>query len=369
MIGKIYITGLIGTIGDEKGVELIDIISQVKKQPESTSFEVYINSEGGVVNTGFDIYYYLKSLGLPITTIGDNIVASIATVIFMVGKKRIVKENTNFMIHLPYTGVNYATAEEMEKFSKELKKIENKMIDFYSNQLNLNKEAIEPLLKNETYMNLNQLYDLGFVNDLNKLNIAARVFKKSNKSKINKNKMSNKNKLKEIFNKLFKEEEIVNKLIYSADEKEIHFPNVLEDEEVKVGDVATFDGKHAQGEVVGQDGIIYVFNDGVLEEIKETTEQEEESFDNDEMLEALDATVNLVLENSEKVEKLEKSILGLETEKTELKNKLELAQKTISKLKGVSPDFETEPKEKEQIKETVSAKVANWKKNKNKIKK
>ena len=105
MIGKIYISGLIGTFGDEKGVELIDVISQVKKQPQATSFEVYINSEGGVVDVGFDIYNFLKSLGLPITTIGNGMVASIATVIFMAGTKRVVTPNTDFMIHLPMGGI------------------------------------------------------------------------------------------------------------------------------------------------------------------------------------------------------------------------------------------------------------------------
>ena len=87
MTGNIYISGQIGTFDGTPGTELIDIVSQVKSQPKATAFNVHINSEGGLVDVGFDIYNYLKSLGKPITTIGSGIVASIATVIFMAGTK------------------------------------------------------------------------------------------------------------------------------------------------------------------------------------------------------------------------------------------------------------------------------------------
>src|SRR5690606_10750507 len=166
MIGKIYIQGQIGSFEDEKGVELIDVISQVRKQPEATSFEVYLNTPGGVVDTGFDIYNFLKSLGVPITTIGggvgesnktdDKIVASMGTVLFMAGQKRIVLPGTKFMIHLPMGGISFATAEEMEAHSKHMRDVENKVINFYTKELGLNKEAVSPLLKNETWLNEKQ---------------------------------------------------------------------------------------------------------------------------------------------------------------------------------------------------------------------
>ena len=53
MIGKININGAIGKFEGEKSVELIDVISQVRKQPDATSFDVYINSDGGHVDVGF----------------------------------------------------------------------------------------------------------------------------------------------------------------------------------------------------------------------------------------------------------------------------------------------------------------------------
>ena len=369
MVGKIHISGLIGTFGEEKGVELIDVITQVKKQPNATSFEVFINSEGGVVDTGFDIYNFLKSLGLPVTTIGTGTVASIATVIFMAGTKRIVKPNTEFMIHLPMGAIDYATADEMEDHSKAVRMIENNIIQFYSKELSLNKEAITPLLRNESWLNGQQLIDLGFVTGSTTIKIAARAIKKSNKPKINK--MSKTSKFQAILN-AFKGK-VVNKVIFSADEKEINFPDVAEDGLIEVGSRATLDGAAIGGteeepiEIVGQDTMIYVFVDSIVTEIKEATVEEEEVAE-DEMFDALVATLEVAAEIEDRVSVLEIETVAVKKERDEFKTKLDNALATIAKLKGSSTTPETVAKEKDEKKETVSNTVAQWKANKQKNK-
>lgn len=361
MIGKIYISGLIGSFGDEVGVELIDVISQVKKQPDATSFQVFINSEGGVVDTGFDIYNYLKSLGLPITTVGNGLVASIATVIFMAGSKRIIAPNTQFMIHLPMGGIEMATADEMEEYAKGTREVENKLISFYSKELNLGKEALTPLLKKESWLNTEQLKDLGFVTTETEIKIAARAILKNKPKTITK--MSKTNKFQALLNALkaiTKEE--VNKVVFSAEEKEINFPELGEDDAITVGAKATYDGKPAAGEIVGQDGNIYVFESGVLKEVKKPNSEEEMS--DEDMLDALTATLEFVNELSNEVETVKTEVTGLKTENTDLKTKLDTATKTIAKLKGNSNSPEQEKKEKGVKEEKVSSMVAQWRENK-----
>jgi len=44
MTGNIFISGQIGTFDGTPGVELIDVVSQVKKQPKATAFNVHINT-------------------------------------------------------------------------------------------------------------------------------------------------------------------------------------------------------------------------------------------------------------------------------------------------------------------------------------
>lgn len=376
MVGKIYISGTIGSFGEEKGIELVDVISQVRKQPEATSFEVYINSEGGVVDTGFDIYNFLNSLGLPITTIGggvreenftgERIVASMGTVIFMAGHKRSVVPGTKFMIHLPMGGISFATAEEMEEHSKHMRDVENKVIGFYSKNLGLGKEAISPLLKNETWLSETQLQDLGFTTPSSDMKISARA----NTSKTKKvNKMSKKNRLQTILKAIFEKE--VNKMIFTADEKELMFPDIAEDGVIEVGAKATLEGQPVGGteeapvSIVGADGKTYMFVDSMVKEIVDSaSEVEEEEVTTDELIDALAATLEYTTELSGRVEAVETEVTGIKKERDEAVSKLKIAEATIAKLKGSSKSPEDDKKDKDKKAETISATVAQWRKNK-----
>jgi ATP-dependent Clp protease protease subunit len=275
MTGNIYISGQIGTFDGTTGVELIDVVSQVKKQPQATAYNVHINSEGGLVDVGFDIYQYLKSLGKPVTTIGSGIVASIATVIFMAGDKRQVRENTPFMIHLPWGG-SMGTADELEQFADQLRAIEKKMVGFYKKTLNVQEQAIMPLLKNETWLTGRQLAALGFT--------TSRQVKAAAKAFLNTNSMrgtfteKDRHWMEGLFTKVlgkFKNASVFNKVVQDATGAEIDFTDLPDDAIIEVGATATVDGTAAQGEYMLPDGFTYVFEAGELTEIIEPEEDAE----------------------------------------------------------------------------------------------
>ena len=143
MVGKVFISGLIGSIEDEKGLELIDVIQQVKSQPDSTSYDVYFTeTPGGRVDVGDDIYNYLYSLNQtkPVTTIAKGLCASISTKIFMAGGRRVIYEDCEFMIHLPMLSANYLNSNELEEATEEMKQLDKEMVDFYSKTTGTEKE-------------------------------------------------------------------------------------------------------------------------------------------------------------------------------------------------------------------------------------
>lgn len=268
MIGSIYISGQIGDFDGVTGVNLIDIIGQVKKQPDALSFNVHINSEGGLVDVGFDIFYYLKSLGKPITTIGSGIVASIATVIFMAGSTRMVRENTPFMIHLPWGGTE-GNADQIELFTVELRRVEKQLTDFYKKELNLEAEAVEPLLKNETWLTPEQLTTLGFTNSVPLLAVAKTHLNLNNQNMITDKDRSWMEGLFNGFFSKFKGVTVKNKLVQDATGTELDFTDLADDAAIEVGAAATVDGTPAEGEYLLPDGSTYVFAAGLLTEIKE----------------------------------------------------------------------------------------------------
>jgi len=210
------------------------------------------------------------------------------------------------------------------------------------------------------------LIDLGFVTGATNIKIAARANIKSNKPKINK--MSKTSKFQAILN-AFKGK-VVNKVIFSADEKEINFPDVAEDGVIEVGSRATLEGAAIGGteeepiEIVGQDTMIYVFVDSIVTEIKEAEEvEEEEEVSEDEMFDALVATLEVAAEIEERVSVLEIETVAVKKERDEFKTKLDNALATIAKLKGSSTTPETVAKDKGDKKDTVSSVTAQWKQN------
>lgn len=357
MVGKINIIGQIGSDAESVGVELVDVISQVKNQPDATSFDVIINSVGGNLQTGFDIQEYLTSLGLPIHTIGREIVASIATVIMMAGQKRSIEPNTRLMIHLPTSGISNATAEQMVEQTERLKKAETRIVNFYSENLGISKEAILPLLKNETFLTEEQMRSLGFVTPIQEMAISAKF--------INKNEKIMTQKPKGILQRiqaLLNTEEIVNKIVFTADQKEINFPDLGEMDDLVAGVKATVDGVAVEGEITLTDGRTLVFVAGELTEIREVATAESEVED----------VVEIVSEMVKMFEMFEKDIQAiknesetLKNEKNEYKAKLDNANAIINKLKGsTSENAVVEPKDNVQNAETLSNIVAKWKTNK-----
>jgi len=265
MEGTIYINGLIGSYEDQKGIELIDVIQQVKAQTGATSFRVHINSEGGVVDTGFDIFNYLKSLQLPITTVGSGLVASIATVIFMAGDTRVLTTGTQFMIHSPMGGID-GTADEIEAYAQSVRDCENKLIKFYTNQTGLGTDAIAPLLKNETWLTEEQATSLGFATSLNEPILAKAYLKLNNDKQMTK---EDKSWIEEKFTSILNafKKQVVNIVLQDANGVAIDFTEVLEGETPEIGSVATIDGQPAEGEYIMPDGSTFIFVAGELTEI------------------------------------------------------------------------------------------------------
>ncbi|MFP9098912.1 Clp protease ClpP [Flavobacterium sp. RHBU_24] len=271
MTGNIYISGQIGTFDGTTGVTLADVVAQVKKQPKATAYNVHINSEGGLVDVGFDIYHYLKSLRKPLTTIGSGIVASIATVLFMAGSKRQLRENTPFMIHLPWGG-SMGTADELEQFAAQLRQVEQKMVGFYTKALNVQKEAILPLLKNETWLTTAQLSGLGFTTSAQPFKAVAKAYLNTNNPMRGTFNERDRHWMESLFTRTlgrFKNAHVFNKVVQDATGAEIDFTELPDDGVIEVGATATVDGTPAEGEYLLPDGTTYIFEAGALTEIIE----------------------------------------------------------------------------------------------------
>jgi len=332
MIGKIYINGQIGSFDEVRGVELIDVIKQVQGQPFAESFDVYINSVGGIVEVGFDIYDYLKSLKVPVSTIGVGCVASIATVIFMAGENRRLRANTEFMIHLP-SGEAKGTAEQIDSYSKGLREVETTLIKFYKEVTGLSEEALKPLLRNETFLSNADAFDLKFSTEQEiDFPMVAKLYINSNiDTKMTQEDKSWIESQFENFKALFSAKPKAIKLLDSVG-TELEFTNVEDGQMPQIGSEAMVDGKPAEGDFIMPqlDNAIVTFVGGVVTEIKPA---EGGGSDDEEM-------ANLTAEN----ERLKQELADATAVKDDATSKLETIEAEFTAFKAnVTARFGTTP--------------------------
>ena len=179
-----------GEIGFE--TTLSSVIQQAQSANDGDTVNVIINSPGGMVDEGYAIHDYLvglKSKGVTVNTEIYGMCASIATVIALAGENRVMTENSQFMIHNPWTQVQ-GDASELKVRADELEKVENQLAQFYSNQTGQKVEKLIGLMAAESYFTPEQAKKLGFITEI-KTSIKA-VAKINSKPK--QNQMSNQNK-------------------------------------------------------------------------------------------------------------------------------------------------------------------------------
>jgi len=330
MTAQIYIYGVIGT-----ETSLMDVIRQFKSFKKVTDVEVVIQSSGGSVAEGKAIFNYLKSLNLPVTTIAQR-AYSIAAHIFMAGSTRIVEEGEGrILLHLPWASVD-GRADRLEQVAKQLSDLENEFVDFYSGYTDIDKDSVLTLLTNETFLSSDEALSLGLATEIQ---IATKAVALINNDLTLKNEveMTKAEKFYSAVKDLFTvSTEIKALVLQDANGVEINFPEVEVGQEVAVGDVAEVDNSPAEGEYVSPEGSVWVFEAGVLIEIRTEVVEEEEQQEEEEELpqeESPEAKAEREIEEFfKKLLDLEEGMAKLQTENEAHKVKIQAMEEANEKL-------------------------------------
>lgn len=344
MIGKIYITDVIG-----QDTTLIDIVRQVKSQQDATEFVAVIDSVGGYVDEGFAIYDYLKNLHVPVHTFAKH-AYSIASVIFMAGQRRIVDENASdvLMIHLPWmeTAGSY---DQIVNDIQDLKEAENRLVAFYSKEIDIPKATIQALLTQETFLDAAQSIELGFATETKAIAPAmAKLSRENNKTKEDKSFM---NKAEKMLMAIAKSLGIRSELVLQdVNGVEIIFPDLEASDEPFIADNATVEGKPADGEFIMPNGNTFKFENGAMTEMiipaddEVPTEDAENATDDLPSGETLDENTDaLKSENEElkaKVAELEAKIAELEGSTDTQDKLLEILEATTAKMVDIEAKYQ-----------------------------
>lgn len=129
--------------------ELLYLDSLGKKR-----IQIWINSPGGSVVEGFNIYSAILKTKTKVDTYDTGIAASIAAVIFQAGRKRIMADYGILMYHNAFGGED-KTIEAMNDSIKQM-----------IGRSGMNAKAIEAMMNNETFLDAQEALKLGLCDEI-----------------------------------------------------------------------------------------------------------------------------------------------------------------------------------------------------------
>ncbi|MCM4153818.1 ATP-dependent Clp protease proteolytic subunit [Arenibacter sp. N53] len=114
---KVFLWGM---VDDDTAKHVIDRLLYLDMQNHK-EIQLYINSPGGYVTSGFAMYDTIKSLKSPVSTICSGLAASMGSILLSVGEKgrRFIQPHAQVMIHQPSGGAR-GQASNIEIQAKEI---------------------------------------------------------------------------------------------------------------------------------------------------------------------------------------------------------------------------------------------------------
>lgn len=109
---------------------LVDAIMVYNIEDTEKPIYLVINSEGGAMGDGFVLYDTIKASIAPVVTVVQQ-AASMATVIFAAGSRRLVYPNARLMLHLPFLNGVAGDTRDIEITAKEMNARRDMIIDAY----------------------------------------------------------------------------------------------------------------------------------------------------------------------------------------------------------------------------------------------
>lgn len=253
---------------DQGGFYNLTCLQNALKEADGKDIKVRIRSFGGDVETGFTMYNelrrYAKENKAKVTTLGEGQVASIATVIFLAGDERILTGHTEPFVHNAWT-YSEGDSKTLVRVAAELEKCNNMIADHYALHTDLTRDEALELMNNDTSITAEEAVNIRFATSIEEVlrPVALKRFSTNNKL----NKMSNKTKRITFYAKKTLGM-VSNKVVVTADGKDLDFYELADDAVVAVGDKAYYDGMDADGSFIMPSGETYVFIAGELTEIQ-----------------------------------------------------------------------------------------------------
>lgn len=155
---------LTDSITAQSASDLIKQLMFLEKENPLEEIKLYINSPGGEVKSGLAIYDYMMSMHTPITTICIGSAASMASILFLAGKQRMIYSHSEIMMHDPsFNSFNIGgmKAHEIMEKVRSLQQTSEKLTNLIRKHTNLSDEQIHDITLQDTYFSAEEALKYG----------------------------------------------------------------------------------------------------------------------------------------------------------------------------------------------------------------
>lgn len=152
-----------GWFSSESDVSSYQIAKELSELDTSKPLTVYINSYGGEVAEGIAIFNQLKRFE-QCKTVVDGYAASIASVIFMAGKERVMSPASLLFIHNAWMRTA-GNSVQLRKDADDLEKITAASMQAYLEHVNIGEDKLKEMLDAETWLNADEAVEMGFATE------------------------------------------------------------------------------------------------------------------------------------------------------------------------------------------------------------
>jgi len=288
----------------------LDTVLPVLKQGKAIVFDSF----GGDLWEGLKIHDAIKALGVDVEVGILGSCMSAATLPLCAASKRWTTPNSRLLIHNAWSWMA-GDAATLKKEADALAEENEGAAKIYAELTGATVAEMLELMNEERVMRADEMLRRGFVNEI-KNQKEEEMDSKEFEKKLQAQEESIMKKIQAFFKK---HNAPKNAVLQDVAGNEFDFGDEIEDlEQVEVGTTATIDGAPAVGEYPFPNGKTYVFEAGVVTEIRDTEEGG----------------------NDEEVEELKEEVEELKEEVEELKEELEVVNAKYRKqLKAIKSEF------------------------------
>lgn len=140
-------------------------ISQALKEANGDDIEIYVNSQGGSVYDGYEIYNMIREYSGNVTFKIVGLAASAASFVCMAGGKCLMSPLSQMMIHNASTSAD-GPHQTMDSTSNMLQITDHTIAQAYVIKSGKTENEIRNIMENETWLSANQCKDLGLIDGL-----------------------------------------------------------------------------------------------------------------------------------------------------------------------------------------------------------